>query len=112
MMFYIETDEGEVAEVADVQAWAEWFATFERRVALSELGYCEVSTVFLVTDYSLGEKPPKMYETLVVGGSLDGEKERYCTRTEALEGHERMVERVKRDVDEPIFERREVWTRG
>lgn len=94
-MYYIETDEGGVRGIEDVLAWAEWMETHDRAVALDTLGHCDVSTVFLGSDYRIGDGLPILYETLVFGGPLDGEMERYCTRAEALEGHGRMVERVQ-----------------
>ena len=39
--------------------------------------------------------PPELWETLVFGGPLNLEMERYATREEALAGHERMVGRVR-----------------
>jgi hypothetical protein len=55
----------------------------------------EVSTVFLGMDHNWRESgPPILFETLVFGGPLDGEMDRYCTRAEALDGHQEMCERV------------------
>lgn len=70
----------------------------DKRVALTELGNLgSVSTVFLRMDHNFtGEGPPVLFETLVFGGKLDGKMERYCTEAEALAGHERMVERVRK----------------
>ena len=69
-----------------------------RRVAETQLeGLGWVSTVFLRLDHNYsGEGPPVLFETLVFGGPLSDEMERYCTEAEALEGHERMVERVRK----------------
>ena len=52
----------------------------------------EVSTVFLGRDHSFpGQPGPILYETLVFGGEHVLKMERYATREQALEGHERMV---------------------
>jgi hypothetical protein len=93
-IYYIEDEGGELVAVAGGITWAMWMATHDRRVALSELGGCEVSTAFLGIDHAW-QGEPMLYETMVFGGALDGEMARYSTRAEALEGHERMVERVK-----------------
>lgn len=58
------------------------------------VGDARVSTVFLGLDHGWGEGPPVLYETMVFGGPLDGECERYCTRAEAVAGHALMVARV------------------
>lgn len=67
----------------------------ERRVAKTQVdGDCEVSTVFLGIDHGFtGDGPPVLFESLVFGGDLDGECERYCTWQEAEEGHAAMVAR-------------------
>jgi len=94
-MHYIEKD-GKPVEVEDVLEWAKWFETADRHVAITELDNCKVSTVFLGTDYNFsGSGPPVIYETLVFGGPLDNAMDRYCTREEALKGHEAMVSKVK-----------------
>jgi hypothetical protein len=92
---YILNDKGEPELCEDVQAWGKWFEeTGSRVVARDTIGESEVSTVFLSLDYSL-EGPPLLYQTLVFGGPLADEMERYSTREEAEKGHEAMVERVK-----------------
>ena len=81
----------------DIFAWGEWFITANRRVNFTKVGHSEISTVFLGLDYSfvrLGNSPV-LYETLVFGGSLDGEMDRYSTFEEAVSGHRRMVARVQ-----------------
>ena len=82
----------------DSLAWSLWFETADRRVALTKMGDVEVSTVFLGIDHSFGGGPPLLYETLVFGGPLDGEMERYSTLQEAEAGHQRMVARVSGEV--------------
>lgn len=50
-----------------------------------------VSTVFLGLDHSFGEGPPILFETLVSGGDLEGEMDRYYTWEEAIKGHNNMM---------------------
>ena len=58
----------------------------------------DVSTVFLGLDHGYGDGPPILYETMVFGGTLDGEQDRYATREQALAGHEAMKQRVLADI--------------
>ncbi len=67
------------------------------RVARTDLGGgVFVSTVFLGMDHNLfGGGEPILYETMVFGGLLDSEMERYATKEQAQVGHESMVNLVK-----------------
>ena len=51
--------------------------------------------MFLGLDHSFGGGAPLLFETMVFGGPLDGEQERYSTWNEAEAGHKLMVERVQ-----------------
>jgi hypothetical protein len=75
-----------------------WAAMVEdgnyKRVAETRTDNGYVSTVWLGLDHSYGRgKNPIIFETMVFGGPLDREQERYCTEEEALKGHEAMVAR-------------------
>lgn len=85
-----------VIEESDVKKWAKFFETDERLLARSRVLDCEVSTVFLGLDHSFRGKKPIVFETMVFGGKLDGEQERYATYKEASIGHSEMVLRVKK----------------
>src|SRR5438874_1294771 len=78
----------------DFVRWAEDFEA--RRVGKTMIGDVSVSTVFLCYDHGWGGGAPVLFETLVFGGPLDGEMERYCTWDEASAGHKLMVERVRK----------------
>lgn len=84
---------------ATIDEWAKWYETSgdARRVGLDMLPNCKVSTVFLALDHSFsnGRGLPILFETMVFGGPLDGEQERYSFWDEAEAGHKAMVERVK-----------------
>lgn len=92
---YVLDDQGVPQPEANLDRWAKWFESADRVVGKTQLGSVGVSTVFLGLDHSFGSGPPLLYETMVFGGTLDGEMERYGTRAEALGGHERMVVRVQ-----------------
>lgn len=63
-----------------------------------------VSTVFLGLDHNFWRRPeddplgykPILWETMVFGGSLDGEQRRYTSREEALKGHRALVKELSR----------------
>lgn len=76
--------------------WARWFESANRQVAETKVGDVKISTVFLGLNHSFyPNAKPILFETMVFGGELDGEQERYCTWDEAEAGHEEMVRRVK-----------------
>lgn len=78
----------------DLMDWARWQETADRRVAKTDIGEITISTVFLGLDHNFGLGPPILFETMIFGGSLDQEMDRYCTWEEAEAGHEAMVQRV------------------
>jgi hypothetical protein len=88
----------EVVKASSQIEWAKWHAesvSIISRTNICNIGnVAEVSTVFLGLDHALGGSRPILFETMVFGGDLNGEMERYSTYDEAFEGHERMVERV------------------
>jgi len=91
----------DVIPAISVMTWVRWFNEADRTVARTDLGYALVSTVFLGLDHNiLGEGPPKLFETLVFGGPLDGEMVRYSTWDEAVEGHDAMLNRVRSNNDD------------
>jgi hypothetical protein len=75
--------------------WAKWFEGRSRHVAQEMIGDVRISTVFLGLDHSFGNGPPLLFETMVFGGPLDQESDRYETWDEAEAGHRAMVERVR-----------------
>lgn len=88
--------DGHEPKPVDLMTWARWFEKHEnRRVAKWEEGGIEVSTVFIGIDHSFGDGPPLLFETMVFGGPLADEQERYSTWAEAESGHAAMVERVR-----------------
>jgi hypothetical protein len=81
---------------SSIVAWAAWFEHADRHVALTTIARVTVSTVFLSIDHNVyPERPPLLFETMVFGGALNGEMDRYSTWTEAEDGHATMVARVR-----------------
>jgi len=82
----------------DLIKWAIWFGTAKRHVAKTEITpEIKVSTVFLGLDHQYGDGPPLIFETMVFGGELDGQMERYSTWEEAETGHKQWVGKVVED---------------
>lgn len=103
-MYYILDVNGNPTPCDDVELWGRWFESTKdtrARVIAQDRDECAapdgvlVSTVFLALDHSFNDGPPVLWETLVMGGGLDGEMARYTSREAALAGHQRMCERVK-----------------
>lgn len=93
--------EGREPKSVDLMTWGKWFETANRRVAKTHIEKTPanegvfVSTVFLGFDHSFGEGPPLLFETMVFGGELADEMERYETYKQAEDGHKKMVARVE-----------------
>jgi hypothetical protein len=101
---YILDADGNPQPCDDLLAWARWFEAASRdrtRIVAQDLDESDpkktikVSTVFLGLDHNfMGDGTPVLWETLVMGGLLDGEMDRYTSRAAALEGHQAMCRRV------------------
>lgn len=117
---YILDDNGNPVVENDTLAWARWMETAreKRIVASTEVGDLRVSTVFLGLDYRFDDGDPLLYESMVFEIKLskskplkvgkreirgfdyhksidkDGYYERYTTKEQALEGHDRIVKLV------------------
>jgi hypothetical protein len=106
--YFVLDDDGEPVAVDDVEVWGAWFESTrdnDARVLARDRDESPgapdvlVSTVFLALDHSFGaDGPPVLWETLVFGGPLDGEMQRYTSRAAALQGHQAMCRRVARTV--------------
>ena len=96
--FWVLRDK-QTVRVASLEEWAREFELHDRHVAITEIGACRVSTVFLGVDHSFhDEGPPLLFESMVFGGPLDQEQRRYSTWDEAEAGHAELVEQVQRAV--------------
>lgn len=83
--------------VKSIMQWATMFENTDgRRVAFDSFEGVEVSTVFLGINHNWGEGDPLLFETMVFtdieGG---GEMERYFIWEEAVEGHNRIVAKMR-----------------
>lgn len=88
-------DGKEPRRVDSLMEWSRLFEIDNRQVAETWIGPVRISTVFLGVDHSHFDGPPLIFETLVFGGALADEMDRYSTFDEAEAGHAAMVARVK-----------------
>lgn len=92
---YILVD-GEPVPEPDILKWSDWFERSDRKLARDEFDDYYVSTIFMGTDHNYDDTgPPILWETMVFGGKLADEQERYTSRADALRGYARMVKRVE-----------------
>ena len=102
-MNYILNAAGNPVAEPDTLKWAMWFSTADRHVARTEISSdILVSTVFLGVDHSFGSGPPILFETMIFGGELSLEQERYASRAEAVEGHARLVELAHASINSKV----------
>ena len=92
---YILDAGGNAVQEPDLLKWGRWFQTADRHVANDIIGGVRVSTVFIGLDHIFDDGPPLIFETMVFGGPLDQEMERYSTREQAAAGHAVMIARVR-----------------
>lgn len=94
--WYAETKDGGVRPI-ELSAYSEKSFIDTRRVSATDLpGGVRISTVFLGLDHGWGDGPPVLYETMIFGGPMDQEQDRYCTRAQAAIGHEEWVAKAKK----------------
>lgn len=99
-LHYILDAAGEPVACDDLDTWANFLENRDaRRVAQDrdegpDGADVWISTVFLSLDHQYGDGPPILWETMVFGGPLDGEQNRYTSRAAALAGHQRMCKAV------------------
>lgn len=100
---YILDDEGNPIPCPDLIEWAKWFENSNNRQLKKDLvGKYWVSTVFLGLDHNFLEGEPILWETMIFSESEDqnkyeGYQERYITKKEAIEGHQKAIEMIKED---------------
>lgn len=97
MIFYLLDENNNV--VAGSQSEAEKLLTSDRKIIKQQgIGDYWVSTVFLVIDHNYchsDEKRPVLFETMVFPTDI-ALFQRYCTYEEALNGHNEIVEKLKK----------------
>lgn len=103
-LFYIMLNDGTIQACDDTLQWAEWFEDAANRIVKQEAltmqdgtdRVVEVSTVFLGIDHNYGDGPPILFETMTFRNGQGHDQRRYCSREEAIEGHEEIVKELSR----------------
>ena len=99
--WYVVEPGGVIRKASMLEA-SEWFEscsavpfmTGGRQADRDTVAGSVVSTVFLGLDHG-HNAVPILFETLVFGGQLDGNGERYSTYDEAVAGHAKWVNKAK-----------------
>ena len=102
--FYKLDADNHLVPMRDVLEWGVWLEDADRRVGYTQVtSQIIVSTVFLGLDHNFFEDgPPIVFETLVMGGPLDGEMARYSSWDDAETGHRMLVKRVRKAIGQKI----------
>lgn len=61
---------------------------------VTKVGLTKISTVFMAINHG-GNDNPILFETIIFGGALDGDGERYHTKAQAEKGHERWIKIIE-----------------
>jgi|SRR5688572_142367 len=93
-LYFVLDEHGEPIRERDLDAWSRWFARADRCVARTIVGpNITVLTTFNgVDDVPNAQAIPKLFESRVFGGILDGELIQRCTRAEATAAHAELVQ--------------------
>jgi hypothetical protein len=90
-LYFVLDEQGEPQLERDLDAWTRWFEQADRGIARTAVSR-EVTV--LTTFRGVDDSPdsPKLFETRVFGGILDGEEVLHGTRAEALLSHRSLAE--------------------
>jgi len=86
--------DGKEPRKVTMEEWSGCDRSDSSRVDYTETENGNVSTVFLGCGFTHGDGPPLLFETMVLGGTMDGRQDRYPTWEEAEKGHAEFVERI------------------
>lgn len=84
--YFVLDERGEPQLERDLDAWIRWFEQADRSIARTTVS---PEVTVLTTFRGVEESPdaPRLFETRVFGGVLDGEEVAHKTRALALESH-------------------------
>lgn len=90
----------QVVKEPDMAKYIKWFENPLHKVVSRTLICANpeivVSTVFLGIDHSFEKDgEPVLFETMVFGGELNLDQDRYCTVEQAIAGHEEMCQKAR-----------------
>ncbi|MEH1772433.1 hypothetical protein [Nostoc sp.] len=83
--------------------WSLWIMSASTTVMINELKDSIISTRFVGIDLNPGSSnslsQPMVFETLVMGGAMDGKKNFYPTWDEAIQGHLKICTQVFKSLE-------------
>ena len=83
--YFVLDARGEPIEEKDFTIWTWWFEQADRSVARTDVApQVTVLTTFSGFDPNANGGAPRLFETRVLGGVLDGEEARHASKAEAL----------------------------
>lgn len=96
-MWYILKDN--IPIKSDIIEYSKWSTTNlkDKCVKKDRIGHSLVSTVFLGLDHSFDGGTPVLWETMIFGGKEDMYQDRYTSYEEALVGHQKAINLVKKN---------------
>lgn len=92
--YFVLGEDGEPRRETDVESWTQWFEHADRNIARTiVLPHVTVLTTFSgVYNPVESDSAPRLFETRVFGGVLDGEEITSASRAEAVAAHSDLAE--------------------
>ncbi|MEH1796438.1 hypothetical protein [Nostoc sp.] len=98
MLNYYKLEGQTPVAVESFMEWSLWIISAQTTVMINELRQSIISTRFVGIDLNPGSSnsnsQPMVFETLVMGGELDGKRNFYPTWDEVIEGHLKICTQV------------------
>ena len=96
--YYYKLEGQTPVPVESFMEWSLWIMSASTTVMINELKDSIISTRFVGIDLNPGScnslSQPMIFETLVVGGAMDGKRNFYPTWDEAIQGHLKICTQV------------------
>lgn len=103
MWYKLDSDNNPIpcSSIIEYQEWVKKHGTTVAESSFLDTGgeKIQVSTVFLGLDHSYNSTIPILWETMVFGGLLNQEQQRYASFQEALKGHNEVVDYAKKTIN-------------
>lgn len=89
--------DGQTPKIVDLLTWARWFEDHRKIFLTTVDDKTAVSTVFLGIDHDFNRAgPPLLFETMILGGPLDGRQWRCAFYKEAERQHASAVDEAQK----------------
>jgi hypothetical protein len=93
--WYILDENKQPRKVDNFMEYALWSQDINNKIVeQTDIGNVKVSTVFLGLDHSFVKGVVILFETMVFGGKLDQDMQRYQTWSEAIRGHKSICKKI------------------